>query len=398
MQPSRHTTGFAAFLNLHAERFNDPTSRWWAEQLPLPETYEYYPVVPLIPEGSRESVSLPQDMPQAACFEGVGWCAMHSDIADLDNDIFLLFKSSPFGTVSHSHGDQNAFHISVGGRALAIASGYYGPVYGMPHHAKWTRSTKANNAILVNGEGQVLRDFTATGRITTYENGKSITYVAGEAAPAYKGLLKRYDRHILFVRPGLFVMLDDLQAPEESNFQWMFHALDKIDIDESNQSLISRHKGAWLDIRLFNSSNMPLTFSQTDQFDIPYYEGVPEIYKDKMTDYWHETYEREIVNQWHLTAGTTELLNNLRIAAIIHVGVGEGVDQIDWLTAEGWQGARIHYLDGDAEVWAQLTENAALPRTLNAFKDQIEKDAVLIGLWRPSDGDSTEIISGAPLQ
>lgn len=395
LKDSRRTVGLAAFLNLHAERFNDPLSRWWAEQLPLPENYEHYPVVPMIPEKSEEATLPSKDIPQAACFNGVGWCAMHSDISDLDNNVFLLFKSSPFGTISHSHGDQNAFHISVGGRALAIASGYYGPVYGMPHHAEWTRSTKANNAILVNGKGQIVRDFTATGRIAAYQNGSKITYVAGEAAPSYKGLLKRCDRHIVFVRPGLFIMLDDLEAPDLSTFQWMFHTLEKIELNENKQSLSSQHRGAWLDIRLFNSSTDPLSFSQTDQFDVPYYEGVPEIYKAKMTDYWPETYKKDVVNQWHFTASTSEPRKKLRISAIMLAGLGNEHPQIDYLTAEGWKGARVKTAEGIAEVWGQLIEDTPIPKVLTRYSKNINEDNIVIGLWIPSDRSAVEILVGS---
>jgi hypothetical protein len=391
--PSRHTTGLAAFLNLHAERFNDPVCQWWADQLPLPTTYEFYPIVPLIPE-KKQDVPLPARKEMAAYFSGVGWCAMHSDFSDLENDVFLLFKSSPFASVSHSHADQNAFHISVGGRALAIASGYYGPVYGMPHHADWTRATKANNAILVDGKGQVIRDFTAKGEITVFKNGNIITYVCGDAAPSYKGLLTRYDRHILFVRPNLFIMLDDLEAPEESTFQWLIHALEKIEVDEKNQRLISRRKGAWLDIRLFNSTDSPLSFSLTDQFDAPYYEGVPQIYKDKMTDYWHETYKKDIINQWHFTASTTEPKKQSRIVAIMLAGSEEKQPTIEWLTDGGWKGARIKTTKGIAEVWGQFTAGVAIPEALSNLSPQMSKDVLVLGLWAPNDGSPKEILFG----
>jgi hypothetical protein len=393
LTPNRHTNGLAAYLRLHAYRFNDPVCQWWAEQLPLPKTYIYYPVIPLVPEFKHKAPP-PLIKSKANYFNDVGWCALHSDYSDLENDVFLLFKSSPFASVSHSHGDQNAFHISVGGRALAIASGYYGPVYGMPHHADWTRATKANNCILVNGKGQAVRDFTAKGRITDFKHEEAVSYVSGDAVQAYKGSFKRCDRHVIFVRPGVFVILDDLEAPEESTYQWLFHALEKIDVDEKNQSLISHRKGACLKVQLFNSIEKDMMFTQTDKFDTPYLEGVPQEYRNELTDYWHETYNKDIIPQWHFTASTDEPKKKLRIAAIMTAGMKEQAMPIEWLSEKGWQGARVQFKDGIAEVWAQLKGNSKLPNALTKMKKSISKDAVVIGIWQPKKIDEVEVIYG----
>ncbi|MBN2090708.1 DUF4962 domain-containing protein, partial [candidate division KSB1 bacterium] len=69
--------GFAALLRLHAERFDDPVCWWWAAQLPAPDHFEFYPVIPILP-AVPATLSPPQDFPLAACFQGIGWCAMHS--------------------------------------------------------------------------------------------------------------------------------------------------------------------------------------------------------------------------------------------------------------------------------------------------------------------------------
>jgi hypothetical protein len=49
---------------------------------------------------------------------------------------------------SHSHLDQGAFTIYKGG-ALAIDSGFYGPVYGSDHHMNYTYQTIAHNLVTV---------------------------------------------------------------------------------------------------------------------------------------------------------------------------------------------------------------------------------------------------------
>ena len=82
--------------------------------------------------------------------------------------------------------------------------------------------------VLVNGEGQVIRDDKASGSIDLFEDKETHTYLMGDAAPAYRGKLITFKRHILFLRPGIFLLLDELEAPAEASFQWMLHAFEKM--------------------------------------------------------------------------------------------------------------------------------------------------------------------------
>ncbi len=378
LNPSRALI-LRTLMTHYAQRFNDPACQWWADQVPLDEGDISSPILPIVlPEETTSAA--PVNLPNAALFQDIGWAALHSDLADLDNDVFFLFKSSPFGSVSHSHADQNSFYLSVGGRALAIPSGYYGPVYGMPHHAEWTRSTKANNSILVNGEGQAVRDFTATGSISKFINTEKMAYACGDAVPAYKGALTRFDRHVLFIRPGFFVILDDLDAPEPSTFQWMLHALEEMSIDVTNQKIdISRH-GAHAQIHLFNSGK-PFDLSQTDQFDTPYNAGA------------ESQYHTDVDKHWHLTAASIKQQQNKRIAAFMNVGIGN-LPQIQFEQKNGWQKASTKMQNGAAEIWIQLDASADLPVELTTQFPNIEKDALVIGIWQPDEGEA-EILTNA---
>ncbi|NQT53820.1 DUF4962 domain-containing protein, partial [bacterium] len=118
----------------------------------------------------------PAGLPQARLFEGAGLVAMHADLADPAGNAYLVLRSSPFGSISHGHADQNAFVIEAFGEALAIASGYY-PWYSSPHHDGWTRQTKAKNAITIDGgKGQVARRWDADGRIVRFLHGEHYDY------------------------------------------------------------------------------------------------------------------------------------------------------------------------------------------------------------------------------
>jgi hypothetical protein len=141
-------SAFAEFMGYHAKLYDDPQVGWWAQ-----ETGNWNGAsgtLSLVFEDDLPSES-PADLPQARAFWDVGWAGLHSSLGEPEEDTFFLFKSSPYGSVSHSHADQNAFTIMKGGTALAIPSGYDGQSYSAPHHAAWTRSTRANNRVLVIG-------------------------------------------------------------------------------------------------------------------------------------------------------------------------------------------------------------------------------------------------------
>jgi hypothetical protein len=341
---------FIRLMDYHADRYRDGYVAWWVSQVPQSEGFK--DINTSIFEGDV-SPTRPVDLPNSRVFRGVGWAGLHSNLADPVNDTFMLFKSSPYGSVSHSHADQNSFALFKGGKALAIPSGYYGPSYGMPHHAEWTRSTKANNSILVNGKGQVIRDDKASGAITRFEDQKTHTFLSGDATPAYMGLLKSFQRHILFLRPGLFLLLDQLEAPSEAKFQWMLHAFEEMKV--SGRKVVSRREDARLSI--WFGSRQALDISQTDQFDTPFNTGIPE------------EFHREVANHWHMTVETREKIPITRIAAIMAVDTVKDKIEVDLLNRKGWFGARANGSFGQVEGWLQLEPGSPAPEAFLSAPD-----------------------------
>jgi len=336
-------SGYAELMAFHAHRYQDPHVGWWVEQIPgyrgggsgaLSLLYE-----------DKLPSKAPTDLPNSRAFKSVGWAGLHSDLSDPASDTCLILKSSPYGSVSHSHADQNAFAIMKGGAALAIPSGYYGPSYGKPHHAQWTRTTKANNCILVNGEGQTIRSAAASGAIVDFKDRPGYSYVAGDATPAYVGKLKNWTRRILFLRPGLFLLLDEITAPNPSQFQWMLHAFEKMDIADNR--IISRRKSAQLDVHL--ACPQGLTLTQTDQFDTPYNHGIPEAY------------HRRRPNHWHVTAETVQESDVVRIAAVMAVSGAQERFEVKRQEANGWFGAKATGDFGQVEGWIRTADVDTVP-------------------------------------
>lgn len=254
----------------------NPYARWYAEVIrsgpgrgPLGFLL-YDPELPAKP---------PSDLPQARYFPGVGLVAMHTDLANPKENIYLLFRSSPLGAISHAHADQNAFAIEAFGQALAIASGYY-PYFNSPHHHQWTRQTRAANSItLEGGQGQTVHSIAGAGRIRTFAGTPQYDYALGDASTAYGKQVRRFYRHVLHVRPGVFVIVDELAAPKPTRFEWRLHTLEKMQISPEKRQVLVRRGQAQMEIAFLSPT--PLEFRQTDRFTPPPENAAP--------------------NQWHLT-------------------------------------------------------------------------------------------------
>jgi hypothetical protein len=245
----------------------------------------------------------------------------------------------------------------------------------MPHHAEWTRQTKANNCILVNGQGQAVRDLEAAGRIADFRHQKAITYVCGDAAAAYKGKLQRFLRHVLFLRPGVFMVLDELAAPEPAQFSWLLHAFDRMDVDRVASTVVATRHGASLTAH--PKSEAGLVFHQSDVFDTPYNEGNPPEYHEKMA------------NQWHFSARTEIRAPQTRIAAAMAVR-GPGEDFVTgWKQHPGWLGVGVESDAGSGQLWAQTAAGAPGHPSLP------NRQALLTAIWRPAaGGEEIMVIEG----
>jgi len=278
----RTGNGLKTMLQFYGTVYDDPALRWRASQFEG-SGVNVYGLLSFLARPERGEVD-PEtvDLPDSAVFRDVGWAALHSDVTTPDEDTYVAFRSSPYGNVSHSRNNQNAFCIQSGGRALAIASGYR-PQHGSPHHEEWTQRTKAHNSILVDGEGQE-RGIDATGRIGAFDDGEGFSYVRGEAAGAYGGRLDRFDRHVLFVDPGLVLVYDDLAAPTSSAYTWLLHAHEEPTVDASNRRIDVTREPARMRTRLFADAD--LSFSTTEGFDPPPNEGIlDELSQEYPTQY-----------------------------------------------------------------------------------------------------------------
>jgi hypothetical protein len=293
----RSPRGLGPLLYAFSTLAQNPYARWYAETSDCSPGGDILTLATYDPGLKARS---PAELPDARCFPYVGLAATHSALGDRDKDIHLILRSSPLGSMSHGHADQNAFVIEAFGRGMAIATGYY-PWYGSPHHHNWTRATRAVNSVLVNGEGQLRRKWEARGRIVHFETTETCDYIEAEAGEAYGARLEQFRRRILHVKPGVFVMVDDLFAREPSTFQWLLHTVNRIDID--GQTLTTVNNPGVLRVRLLAPENLDIT--QTDR-----YVPEPEVSPGREPNY---------PNTHHLTASTREPVRRIRFVCAFDV-------------------------------------------------------------------------------
>jgi len=218
----------------------------------------------------------PTDLPSSACFRGVGLAFLNTDLPDASKNVAVHFKSSPMGRQSHGYNANNAFLLNLRGKRALVTSGRR-DVHGSPHHRNWMWESKSDNAIQVNGEGQIKHDPEATGRITEFFTTPTVDVVVGEASESYRNL-DRWTRRLIFLKPHALLIHDILDAPSPSTFEWNLHAEAAFKIGGDWVSW-SGENGS-LDIRFLEPTG--LNISQTNQFDPP-----PHEWANFKLDEWH---------------------------------------------------------------------------------------------------------------
>ena len=207
-----------------AFRSATPLSRWYARQL-KGEDYARLQIL-LSPREYAGSMSL-KGIANGASFPSVGVAAMHSALGD-PGRVSVLFKSSPYGSLNHSHADQNSFVLYAKDKVLAMDSGVYDS-YGSPHWRNWYKQTRAHNAITYDGgTGQVLGptglgDREHDGRIVKFFTSPAYDLVVGDARAAYGDDVTQARRTLVFIRPSTLVVVDQLRSAAPRSWEWNLH-------------------------------------------------------------------------------------------------------------------------------------------------------------------------------
>lgn len=298
---------WALVAMMYRQRIDTPISRRFASQWD-PERPEFYLHLygPLYEEPARPFIRNDHvELPDTAIFPTIGWVVMHSALDDPQR-YSILFKSSPYGSFSHSHADQNSFIINGRGESLAIDSGYY-DTWKSKHHLAWTMQTKAHNAITFDGgQGQPEQNRSAQGKVTNFARCGDYDMTSGDATKAYQGALSKAKRTITYLRPDLALIYDDLASDEARTWEWNLHAWEQIE-DKGEGTFAIRKGEGQVCFRVLSAP--AFTTSQSNVF--------PEDPDPFFVPDWK--------NQWHLTLATTEKSKTAQFLVAADLGC-KGID------------------------------------------------------------------------
>lgn len=294
-----------SFLYYYARQVQNPYWVWWLEAWKIPEeTGE--PVLDFLRSAlPRVQPRAPAELPASKVFWGTGVAILNTNLLDGRRNVQVRFKSSPMGTWSHGLDPQNSFTLNAYGERLLVNC-VYRDLYGSPFHRGWVWSTRAHNAVLVNGQGQKPRARDARGRIVHASLQDGFDYVAGDATEAYEGRLKRALRHVLFVKPDVVVLVDEVEASEPSTFQWMLHGMRPFQLDGARLRLSMEAERASLLVDYI--SPVDLSLKQWTGYD-----PEPDY------AYLQAVNSRPIPPQWHVEASSQRALRQLCTLTVIRV-------------------------------------------------------------------------------
>ena len=274
-------------LRVYAARTGPELARLRAEEAEKTDLYLLHLLDLYLPDGEPPTALLNREAADTAVFPDAGFVSMHTDLAHPEKDLAVLARASKFGSCSHRHADQGSFALFFGGTALVSPSGYFGREYGSEHHRLWCRTTRAHNAILVNGEGQAVGSVEDTGRIVSCtDEGEGKTAVLDLSA-AYPSL-ERWTR-TLMLEEGRLTVTDEIDGREDVEITWPLHTLSRPEADGNTVRLTRR--GVTLEVRPAEGG---LTLTDIlDRFPVDLNAGQPEAYHVTMPPQYHIFWQTE---------------------------------------------------------------------------------------------------------
>lgn len=258
-----------------------------------------------------KSVEAPKEL--AAVFPDIGYVGMHTDMAHPEKNIFVNFRSCPFGQLNHAHPAQNAFNIAYGSEPLFGRTGHY--AMAQEHGRQDFKHSRAHNTILADGVGQIC-DVSGYGWIPRFVTGKNISYALGDASHAYtKGEdapvydepgVTRFRRHIVMLRPRYVIVYDELEAQKPINWTFRLNARENM-LKKDKNVISTRNSTAEADAYLF--CNEPVNSEVTDQF-----VAAPIDVQGKL-----KNGKDRSANQWHCSVTTEQKTPKTRFLAVIEI-------------------------------------------------------------------------------
>jgi len=233
--PRGHWYGPDYLLRGLAREYRDPQAQWLAGETdnadvtaqgaPWLNLVWYDPTVPATP---------PDQLPTLHHFDDIdivstrsGWSGDESLVVlkcgpFIGHKAVQEFSYDPGG--GHVHPDANHFVLFRAGERLLRDDGY---------RSKWTGQ---HNTLLIDGRGQLGEGkqwfqggqslaAKSRPRILRTTSTANLDHIVGDATDAYPADLglERFQRHLLFVKPDVLIVADDIQLKEPGQLELRFH-------------------------------------------------------------------------------------------------------------------------------------------------------------------------------
>ena len=267
-------------FRVYSQRTGPWLAKDWAKMLASPDIFRLHLLDVFLPDMPPPSKNVSFEACDAQAFPDAGVAALHTNLADYENDTALFLRASRFGAVSHQHADQGGFAISHGKTTLITPTGYFGSGYGTRHHFEWTRQTKAHNCILIDGKPQPWKH-TSTAEITSCGIDGTVRFASADLTAAYP-MLKSYTRSYTLEKRGdmsVAVICDNLTADNPVTVSFLNHTLSEPVCNANGTATVVRD-GVKLTITPKEGLKPNITYS--DKFDV-------DVNQDVEPEYWVDT-------------------------------------------------------------------------------------------------------------
>jgi hypothetical protein len=288
-----------------------------------------------------------------------GNMVMRSDWSDSGS--ILAFRCGP--NSNHYHYDQGTIYLFTNGEALLSDAGHGSSYYANLYYQCYYIQPIGHNTMLVDGNAEsqwpadyengvaALRDYP---RILHSFAGWNADEVEGDLTCVYHGLLTRYTRSLLFMKPDILFLYDRVGSDRGHFYSWLFHAEHtdgKSSITYADKSLSINRPRARLDMRVL----------------------APEFASSRIRN--SDRDESFITLTSPDSLRNTEFLAALRPSAIGSTSEPSKKMDASLLKPPGWTGARV--IGEDGETAALFRSGAPAGKTtVEGFSTDAERFAV----------------------
>ena len=187
------------------------------------------------------------------------------------NALWLCMDGGPFG-FGHQHEDKLSVTVTAFGQPLLVEGGVY--TYDASDWRRYVLSSRAHNVVLVDGLEQNRRKGPSETFVVktplphVWESNETFDHAAAVYDEAWGPKSERtvkQTRHVFFVKPGLFVIADELEPKDGQahTYEALFH-LDATDVKVDGLQVATQNKGANLTLQAFGAEGVSIIKGQKE--------------------------------------------------------------------------------------------------------------------------------------